>query len=215
MSRNIIKLSATMLAATATTGALVLASPGLANAATISHGFSDSERSAVDGSGDADAQARATDSGRLSVSTKADGGDTTGPLGGVTSTETRASANASFSSKRIAVAKGTYRVVFTYQGLKGNQDDRGDASNAKVTRNSVVHYVAQSGGSAREVHRTQQVDQRKGTERTVLLINIPNGSSGYLKVRALLSAVSTADGSGSFAKGNASVTDVKFKVNRV
>lgn len=215
MSRNIIKLSATMLAATATTGALVLASPGLANAATISQGNSDSERSIVDGSGDADAQAKAKDSGRLSVTTRAEGGDTTGPLGGVTSEETRASASAFIESKRIPVAKGTYRVVFSYKGLQGAQNDRGDDSNVKVVRDSLIQYVAQSGGSGREVHRTQQVDQRTGTERTTLLITIPNGSSGYLKVKALLSAVSTADGASSFAKGNASVKDVNFTVKRV
>lgn len=214
MSRNIIKLSATLLAATATTGVLALSSSGLAQAATISQGSSDSERSAVDGSGDADARAKVNDRGELSVWTRAEGGDTTGPLGGVTSEETRASATAFIKSKRIPVAEGTYRVVFTYQGLKGMENDRGDDSNARVARNSVVQYTAQSGGSNRNVNRVQQVDQRKGTDRTVLLINIPNNSSGYLKVKALLRSITTADGASNVARGSASVDDVSFSVKR-
>lgn len=215
MSRTMIKYGAGVLAATATTGALVLSSAGMAQAATYNDGRSDQEKSTVDGTGDADAGATATDKGRLHVTTEADGGSTTGPLGNVTSTPTRAAANASLESKRIPVADGTYRVVVTYAGLQGDENDRGETSSADTERRSVVRYVAEAGGSNRTVNRVQEVPTKKGMQRTVLLINVPNNSSGYLKVKALLRAASTADGNGSFAHADAHASDITFKVARV
>jgi len=216
MSRNIIKRSATLLGAAVTTGALVLSMPSLAQAATYNNGNSDSERSAVDGTGDADARANATDGGKLRVFTEADGGDAGAtPLpGGATSAPTRATATASLQ-KRIPVADGTYRVVFKYEGLQGKENDRGSDSNARVVRDSKVRFVAQSGGENRTVNRVQQVPDDKGNRRTVLLINVPNNSSGFLRVKALLRAQSSANGEGNFAHGDASASDVSFKVNRV
>lgn len=216
MTRNVFKRSATVLGAAATTGALVLATPGLAQAATYDRGTSDSERSVVNGTGDADASANATDRGQLRVVTEADGGDSeTTPLpGGETSELTRATARASLQ-KRIPVADGTYRVVFRYDGLQGDENDRGAESSSRVVRDSMVRFVAQSGGQDRQVSRVQQVPDDKGDRRTVLLVNVPNNSSGFLRVKAALRAVSTANGEGSFAHGDARVSDISFKVKRV
>ncbi|MBB6626229.1 hypothetical protein H5V45_02735 [Nocardioides sp. KIGAM211] len=214
MARNILTSGATLLAATAATGALVLASPGLAQAATYSQGQANDEHSVTNGTGDADARSKATQGGKLRVFTEADGGTTAGPLGGTTSTPTEASAQASLS-KRVPVAKGTYRVVVNYQGLQGRENDRGDNSQSRVVRQSVVKYVAQSGGGDRQVDRVQQVPTNKSSKSTTLLITVPDGSSGYLRVKAILKALSTADGKSSFAHGDASASNIVFKVNRI
>lgn len=215
MSRNIFTYGVGLLAATATTGALVLSSAGLAQAATYNDGNSDREKSAVDGTGDADARATATDKGRLVVRTEADGGSEDGPIGGTVSTPSVASASASLETRRIPVADGTYRVVITYAGLQGKENDRGDESNAEAERRSLVRYVAQSGGGNRTVDRVQEVPTKKSSKRTVLLISVPNNSSGFLKAKAVLRAASTADGEGSFAHAHAQTSDITFKVNRV
>lgn len=214
MSRNILKSSATVLAATAATGALVLGTPGLASAATYHQGYSNDERSVSNGTGDADARANSNDRGRLNVYTQARGGSATDPVGGTTSTPTSANANASLN-KRVQVAKGTYRVVVVYRGIQGNERDRGNDSQAKVVRKSVVQYSAQTGGGDRRVQRVQQVPSRKSTQRTKLLITVPQGSSGFLRVKGALQADSNANGGSNFAQAEASTSKIVLKVNRV
>lgn len=215
MASMLITRSATVLGAIATTGALVLGTPGLAQAAVYDKGTSNAERNTVDGSGDADARARADDGGHLRVFTESDGGDLASPIpGGATSEATRATARASLQ-KRVPVADGNYRIVFRYDGLDGKENDRGEDANARVVRESLVTFVAQSGGDNTSVNRVQQVPDTKSDERTVLLLSVPNNASGYLRVKAILRAVATADGQGNFAHGDASVDDISFKVTRV
>jgi len=216
MSRNIVKRTTTGLAAAATTGALILAVPGVAQAREFDRGNDDRERSARDGSGDAEARARANNDGRLRVFTEADGGNEAGtPLpGGDSSTPTRADATASLM-RRVAVAEGTYKVVVRYKGLSGFDRERGNDSNAEVKRRSVVRFEAQAGGGDRRVRRIQQVPDKKSNRRTRLLIEVPNDSSGFLKVSADLDAKARADGNRNFGKAGARVRDIVFKVNRV
>lgn len=214
MSRRILTRTATAVAATATAGAMLLASPGLAQAATYDQGHSESERHVTNGTGDADARAAANDAGRINLYTEADGGSTTGLLGNVTSNPTVGSAVGSLS-KRIPAASGTYRVVFTYRGLQGTERDRGDNGNAEVNRSSIVKFVAQSGGKDAHVSRVQQLPTDKKTVTTVLLLKVPNNSSGYLRVKSILRAVSRADGSNNHAKATAHVSDISFRVNRL
>lgn len=214
MSRTTITRSATVLAGAATAGALLLSTAGMAQAATYDRGHSDYERHVTNGSGDADARAAANDTGKITLSTEADGGSTAGPLGGTTSTPTVGSAIGSLS-KRIPAASGTYRVVFTYKDLVGSERDNGSSASAQATRDSIVKYVAQSGGQDARIERVQQLPTTQDTTRTVVLIKVPNNSSGYLRIKAVLKAISRADGDGNTAKATAHASDISFRVNRV
>lgn len=199
------------LAGVATAGSLVLAGAPSAQAATYDAGYSQSERHTTNGTGDADAAASATDHGRITLTTKARGGDTGGVLG-ATSQETRGSAVGSFG-RRVSVGHGTYRIVVTYRDLHGIQRDDGSSAEAVATRTSRVRFVAQTGEDA-AVHRTQQVRGQDGTRRTTLFLTVPRDSSGYLRLQALLRAVSTADGAGNTAKAQAATSGISFKVTR-
>jgi len=230
MSINIIRRGITGLAAVATTGTLVFATPGLAQAQQardFETGNPDRDRSAQDGSGDAEARARATQQGQLRVFTEADGGDSDngggggggvplpgdgGETGGAAGA-TRAHANASLM-RRVPVADGTYRVVFRYADAQGSERDRGDSA-AEADMVSIVRFVSQTGGENRQVQRVEELDSEEGNHRTVLLINVPNNESGFLRIVASLDANSRANGNRGFAQARGHVSDVSFSVNRV
>lgn len=215
MSRTIIKRSAAILGTTVATGALLLGSTGLAQAATYSNGNGQSDRSAVDGTGNAQASANATDAGRLRVDTEADGGNAAGgALGGTTSQQTKGTATASLT-KRVSVADGTYKVVITYKDLKGFESDRGSNADARAVRRSTVRFDSQAGGGDRQIRRVQEVPSGTGNRSTVIFFNVPANASGRFAITGELKAVSTATGANNSSDANANASDVSFKVNRV
>ena len=211
MARTIAKRTTAGLAALATAGGLVLAATP-AEAQNYSRGYSDSGRSLTNGTGDADGRARANDNGRLRVHSEAKGGDGTGPLS--PATETTAKTHAKWG-KRVQVAHGDYRVVIHYTNLQGTERDRGDSSSAEATRLSKVQFVNQTGGGNRTIKRTQQLPERESNRTTKLLISIPNGESGYLRITALLRAVAHATGGGSHATAGGHTDNVWVSVNRI
>jgi len=215
MAHSILKRGATGLAAAATAGALVLAVPGVAQAQEYETGNADRERSARDGSGDAEAHARANDEGRMRVFAEAKGGEAANPLpGGGTSAPTRADANTSLT-RRVSVAEGTYKVVVHYRDARGFDRERGSNSDADVKRRSIVRFISQTGGGDRMVKRSQELPGRESNRRTTLFIEVPNDSSGFLKITGSLDASSRAEGNRSFGSAGARVSDVSFTVNRV
>lgn len=196
----------TGLAATATSGALVLATPSMASAATYDKGNADRERVAQDADGDAESRARATDAGRLKISGEAEGATTEVPLGGA-DPETIARAVASVR-KSVPVADGTYRVTVRYSGAQGGDRDRQDGD-ARADLLSTLSF----GGET--LRRTRELSGNPSREVTKFVIDIPEGSSGRLTVRAALRGSAVAPSAGDYGRFNGSVKDVKFIVNRV
>jgi hypothetical protein len=181
------------LAAVATAGTLVLATPGLAQAATYERGDSDRDRVARDADGDAEARATARDSGRFHVRGEAEGGAPTAPL--VADEDTVARSVASLR-KSVPVADGTYRVAVHYRGAQGTDRDRG-AGDARADLLS----TNLSGDRQHKVAR--------------FVIDIPEGESGRLKLRAVLRGNAVAPSTGDRGSYSGSVRDVTFSVKRV
>lgn len=195
----------TGLAAAATAGTLVLATPGLASAATYDRGDSDRTRVARDADGDAETQVRATDSGRLHVRGEAEGGSPSAPLVGDDDTVSRAVASL---EKSVPVADGTYRVVVHYKGAKGSDRDR-NAGDARVDLLSTVRF----GGE--QLRQTRNLGGERRHKVARFAIDIPEGASGRLNLRAALRghAVAPSDNDRGWYAG--SVRDVSFTVKRV
>ena len=195
----------TGLAATATTGALVLGTPGMAQAATYDRGNSDRERVSRDADGDAESRAKATDRGRLSVRGEARGGASGVPLGGDPETIARATASV---NKSIPVADGTYRVTVRYSGAQGNDSDR-QGGDARADLLSTVRF------DGRTLRNTRELDSDPSRVVSRFVIDIPEGSSGRLNVNAALRGAATAPTEGDYGRFNGSVRDVQFSVNRL
>lgn len=195
----------TGLAAAATTGALVLATPGLAQAASYDRGDSDRERVARDADGDAEARATARDTGRFHISGEAEGGSPSAPL--VADDDTVARSVASLS-KSVPVADGTYRVVVHYKGAQGTDRDRGDGD-ARADLLSTVRY----GGE--QLRQTRNLGGERQHKVARFVIDIPEGESGRLKLRAVLRGNAVAPTTGDRGSYQGSVRDVTFSVNRV
>lgn len=195
----------TGLAATATSGALVLATPGLAQAASYDTGNSDRERFARDADGDAEARARATDDGRLRISGEAEGGASEVPLGGDPETVARAIASV---RKSVPVADGTYRVTVLYSGAQGGDRDR-QGGDGRADLLSTLRFDGET------LRRTRELDSNASREVTKFVIDIPEGSSGRLTVKAALRGSAVAATEGDYGRFNGSVNDVRFTVKRV
>ena len=196
----------TGLAAAATSGALVLATPGMAQAATFERGNADSDRVVNDADGDAEARARATDGGRLNIRGEAKGGSTEVPLGGA-DPETVARATASVR-KSVAVADGTYRVTVRYSGAQGTDSDRRDGD-ARANLLSTVRFGDET------LRNTRNLDNTASREVSRFVIDIPEGSSGRLIINAALRGSAVAPTEGDYGRFNGSVKDVQFIVNRL
>ena len=188
----------TGLAAAATSGALVLATPGLAQAATYDQGNSDRERVAQDADGDAESRARATDGGRLHISGEAEGGASEVPLGGDPETVSRAIASV---RKSVPVADGTYRVTVHYHGAQGGE--------ARADLLSTLRYDGET------LRRARELDSDPSREVTKFVIDIPEGSSGRLTVKAALRGFAVAATEGDYGRFSGAVKDVSFSVNRI
>lgn len=193
------------LAAVATAGTLVLATPGLAQAATYDRGDSDRDRVARDADGDAEARATAKDSGRFHIRGEAEGGAPAAPL--VADEDTVARSVASLR-KSVPVADGTYRVAVHYRGAQGTDRDRG-AGDARADLLSTIRY----GGEQLRQTRNLSGDRQHKVARFV--IDIPEGESGRLKLRAVLRGNAVAPSAGDRGFYSGSVRDVTFTVNRV
>lgn len=194
----------------------MLALPGVAQAQQYDSGNSDSERSARDGTGDAEARARANDDGRLRVFTEAEGGKADdGPLPGPGASEPAVARASAELTRRVPVADGTYKVVVHYRGLQGDDRERGRNGDADIKRRSIVRFEAQAGGGDRTVRRSQELPSREGNRSTRLFIKVPNDSSGSLRVTGLLKAFSTASGKRGFGQAAGHVDDISFTVKRV
>lgn len=195
----------TGLAATATSGALVLSTPGMATAASYDSGNSDRERVAQDADGDAEARVTATDAGRLKISGEAEGGTANVPLEGDPETVARAVASV---RKSVPVADGTYRVTVRYAGAQGSDRDRQDGD-ARADLLSTLNF----GGET--LRRTRELSGNASREVTKFVIDIPEGSSGRLTIKAALRGSAVAPSEGDYGRFNGSVKDVSFNVKRV
>lgn len=196
----------TGLAATATSGALVLATPGMAQAASYERGNADRDRVVRDADGDAEARARATDNGRLNIRGEAQGGSTQVPLGGA-DPETVARATASVR-KSVPVADGTYRVTVRYSGAQGTDRDR-RGGDARASLLSTLRFGEET------LRNTRNLSSTSSREKSSFVIDIPEGSSGRLIINAALRGSATAPTDGDFGRFTGSVKDVRFVVNRL
>jgi hypothetical protein len=195
----------TGVAAAATAGTLVLATPGLATAASYDRGDADRDRVARDADGDAESRVRATDAGRFHVKGEAEGGAPDVPLAPDDDTVARAVASL---QKSVPVADGTYRVAIHFRGAQGTDRDRGDGD-ARADLFSTVRY----GGETLRQTRNLSGDRQHKVARFV--IDVPEGESGRLKLRAALRGHALAPSSGDRGWFSGSVRDVGFTVNRV
>lgn len=199
-----IKRLTTGLSAAAVTGALVLATPGLAQAAAYDRGNADTERVARDADGDAEARAHANRDGAFSVRGEAVGGGADTPIGG----QDTLARSVSSLNKRVPVADGTYRVVVTYVGAQGTDTDRGAGDSALRLR-SLVEF----GGE--RLTRSANLTADKTRHAETFVISIPEGESGRLRVNAALRGVATAPADGDIGRYRGSVDDVVVVVKRI
>lgn len=161
------------------------------------------------GDGTASTRAQASRAGKLSVGAFTTGGDGT-ILG---STPATADAKAGISTQR-SVADGTYRVLVTYQGIKGSERDQGDAD-ADVNRTTRVSFIGAGGGTIAPVVRSQNVPAQKADRTTKIFVRVPNGTSGRLRIQGMVSASSTASAQGASANAAANVAKVDVTVKRI
>jgi hypothetical protein len=195
----------TGVAALATSGVLVLASPGLAQAASYERGDADRERVARDADGDAEARVSATDRGRLHVRGEAEGGSPSTPLTPDDPTVSRAVASI---DKRVPVADGTYRIAVHYRGAQGADRDR-NAGDARADLLSTVRFDGE------ELRQVRSLGGQRHHKVARFVLDIPEGESGRLKVRAALRGHAVAPSTNDRGWYAGSVRDVRFTVKRI
>lgn len=199
----------TVLGSAATAGALLLATPGLAEAATYQTGNADHERVVRDADGDADGQARATKRGHFQVSGVARGGGEDPVIGG-TNPVTRVNAFGELNY-RVPAADGTYRVAIHYRGARGTDKDRA-GGDADVSLRSTVRFRGSDGAV---LNRNTEVGENRRDRVVRFSYKVPEGASGRLQIRAALVGTARAASESDFGRFSGSVKAVQITVNRV